>query len=368
MVGRNILLNPGPATTTDTVKMAQVVPDICPREKDFQKVMSWIRRSLVKIADGDENYTSILFSGSGTAVMEATLTSVVPPNKKVLIISNGLYGERFEKIAQIHNIPFVTLSFKWGEKIDLNMVRENLENNNDTACVVVVHHETTTGVLNPIREIGRVAKNHDCVFVVDTISSFAGIDFSVKDCNIDFMMSTSNKCIQGMAGVAFVICKKSELEKAKHYPPRSLYLNLYSQYEFFERTEQTQFTPPVQVMYALKQAIHEFLKEGAENRYERYKKNYNALVNGLKERGFELFLNDDVEHSNLLVTVVEPNHPHFDFNTLHDKMYAKGFTIYPGLLTQNTFRIAVIGDLYQSDIKRFLKTLDETLAEMKVNL
>jgi len=366
---RNILLNPGPATTTDTVKKAQIVPDICPREEEFGDLMQDIRNDLVTIAGGDEDYTSVLFSGSGTAVMDSIISSVVPPNKKILIINNGAYGERLVKIAETYMIPLIELRFDWGAEINLDEVKTILEKENDISCIGVIHHETTTGILNPIKKIGKLAEFYDCTYMVDTISSFAGVPFNIKECNIDFMMSTSNKCIQAMAGVAFVICKNSSLEKIKKYPKRSFYLDLFSQYDYLEKRKQMRFTPPVQVMYALKQAIVEFFKEGAENRYSRYKKNYQTLLNGLTEKGFDIFLKDNITCSNLLVTINEPNHPNFDFRLFHDKLYKKGFTIYPGKIKdEKTFRIAVMGAINHKDIEHFLIALDEVLSDMKVDL
>lgn len=365
MVERKILLNPGPATTTESVKQAQVVPDICPREKEFGEIMHDIRRNLVKIARGDENYTSILFAGSGTAVMDSVVNSVVPPGKKILIISNGAYGERLRKIADTYKIKFVELRYDWGEKIELDELKNMLEKEKDISSIGVIHHETTTGTLNPVKKIGKIAKRYNCNYIVDTISSFAGIPFSIKDCDIDFMMSTSNKCIQGMPGVAFVICKKNELEKIKNYPKRSFYLDLYSQYDYLEKKKQARFTPPVQVMYALKQAINEFFEEGAERRYMRYKKNYKTLKKGLKERGFSFFLDDNIEQSNILITINEPNDPNFNFEIFHDKLYKRGFTIYPGKLSdEKTFRVAVMGAINHTDIKKFLLAVDEVIKEM----
>jgi len=369
MVERKILLNPGPATTSDTVKYAQLVPDICPREEDFGKVMEGIRKDLTKIAGEGEEYTSILFAGSGTAAMEATISSVVAPEKKILIINNGAYGERLAKIAKTHTLNLIEKKFRWGKKIEIDDIKTALNEDNDIAYLAMVHHETSTGILNPIKKIGKIAKKNDCTFIVDTISSFAGIPFSIKDCHIDFMMSTSNKCIQGIAGVSFVICKKSVLEKIKDYPRKSFYLDLYSQYDFLESKKQTRFTPPVQVIYALRQAIDEFFEEGAKNRYNRYRQSYNTLVKGLLDRGFEIFLEDDVEHSNILTTVIEPDHHNFSFQAFHDKLFDRGFTIYPGKLkNENTFRVAVMGAIDYTDIEIFLDAVDEVLNEMNVNL
>jgi 2-aminoethylphosphonate aminotransferase len=364
---RNILLTPGPATTTDTVKQSLVIPDMWTRHPEFQQLMKSIRSDLVKIAGGDEkNYTSILFAGSGTAVMEATLCSVIPEGKKALIISNGAYGHRFSLIAEAHGIPYLELDHPWGSKLDFDRIQKALDSNDDIAAVFVTHHETTTGILNPVKDIGKIVKKHGCTYVVDTISSFAGIPFSMKDYDIDFLMSTANKCLQGIAGVSFVICKKSELEKTEGNF-RSVYLDLYRQYNYFEETAQMQFTAPVQVMHALRQAIDEYFKEGAKNRYHRYKKSYDVLVKGLHERGFAFFLKDDVEKSNILVTVYDPKHPNFDFKTFHDRLHERGFTIYPSQIPK-TFRIVVIGAITYKDIQKFLKTVDDVLGKMGVNL
>lgn len=364
---RNILLNPGPATTTDTVKNAMVVPDICPREKEFQELMKGIRDDITVIADGDNRYTTVLFACSGTGVMEAVMGSVVPKDATALVISNGDYAHRFALIASHLGIQSVELGFPWGSKIDLKQIEKTLKSS-DFGGVFVVHHDTSTGVLNPIEEIGKIAKKYYTPFVVDAISSFAGIPFSIRKCNIDFMISTANKCLQGMPGVSFVVCKKDSLRKTRHNK-RSLYLNLWNQYQFLEKYGQMPFTAPVQVMYALRQAINEFKKEGLQGRYFRYRNNHLVLYNGMLDRGFKPFLENNVEHSCLLETFYEPKHPLFDFKTFHDKLYAKGFTIYPGKsVLKKTFRLANIGDLHVDDIKEFLKTVDDVLEEMGVKL
>ena len=182
------------------------------------------------------------------------------------------------------------------------------------------------------------------------------------------MMSTSNKCIQGMAGVAFIICKKSALEKLKDIKPRSYYLDLFNQYESLEKNNQTRFTPPVQVIYALKQAIRELFEEGLANRINRYKENYQILKEGLTKLGFKFLMSDDIIESNILTTIYYLNHPNFNFDILHDKLYERGFTIYPGKVTNlNTFRIAVMGAIDKTDIINFVKNLENVLREMKIS-
>lgn len=361
-IERKILLNPGPATTTDSVKNAQIIPDICPREQEFGDLMESISRDLIKIAGGDDDYTCILIGGSGTAGMEAALSSAV--NGKALIINNGAYGERFVNIAKAYSINFKELFFDWNEEIDLKKVEKELKEDREINYVAMIHHETTTGILNPVKEIGELAKKYRCIFIVDAISSFAGIPFSVKDYNIDFMISTSNKCIQGIPGVVFVICRKSELEKIKNYPKRSLYLDLYEQYNSFKKERQSRFTPPVQTLYALRQAIDEFFEEGAENRYKRYRENYEILVDGMKNLGFKKIY-DKIKESGILTTFWEPEDPNYSFKKMHDLLYEKGFTIYPGKIKEKTFRLANMGAINSDDIRSFLKAMEETLEDMK---
>jgi len=362
---RKILLNPGPATTTDSVKQAQLVPDICPREKEFGDLMFSISNDLVKIAQGGNDYSCVLFGGSGTAAMEAAISSVIPEGGKVLIINNGAYGKRFIEMAKAHEINFVEIFFDWNERLNPKLIEETLMKNEDITHIIAIHHETTTGILNPIKELGEISKRNNCVFILDAISSFGGIPFSVGDCNIDFLIANSTKCLQGIAGVCFVICKNQELEKTRDYPKRTIYLNIYDEYKYFKNHNQSRFTPPVQTLYALRKALDEFFEEGAENRNERYKKNYEVLIDGMKTLGFKKIY-DDLEESKILTTFFEPEDPNYSFEKMHDSLSRKGFTIYPGKLKERTFRIANMGDINSSDIENFLGALKE-LINNKIN-
>jgi len=365
-IKRNILLNPGPTTTTDTVKMALVVPDICPREKEFVHVMADVRNGLLKVVNADDDYTCILFAGSGTAAMDAVINSVVPPDKKILIINNGAYGERMVKIAKAYNMGCVELKFPWTERPDLTKVEKTLEDDSKITHIAIVHHETTTGLLNPLKEMVDIARSRGKTLIADTISSFAGIPIDVRSDHMDFMISTSNKCIQSMAGVSFVLCKKSEIEKTARYPLRSFYLNLYQQYKYFEEHGEMQFTPPVQVIYALRQAIKEYFEEGIENRYHRYCHNWKVLTHGLKDLGFRLLLKEEI-HSKILTTVIEPDHERYDFDLLHDLLIERGFTIYPGKIhNNNTFRIANMGSIDHKDMEAFLEALANSMDKIGI--
>jgi len=357
-VKRNILLNPGPATTTDSVKFAQVVPDVCPREKVFGDLMSSISTDITAIAGGKGEYTTVLFGGSGTGAMDAVINSVVPTDGNILIINNGAYGARMVEIAKAYQIACVELKYEWDTLPRLEEIETALKNNPDIYSIAMVHHETTSGLLNPIEEIGYLAKQFDKVFIVDTISSFAGVPFDIKRCNIDFMLSTSNKCLQGMAGISFVICRNEALQEIKDYPRRSYYLSLYDQYDYFSKNYQMRFTPPVQTMYALRKAIDELMEEGLQRRYDRYDENWKTLREGLVRLGYKIMTEPENE-SHLLLTVHYPDNPEFDFDKLHDALYAQGITIYPGKIGyKNTFRLANMGAINCDDIKDFLTALE----------
>jgi 2-aminoethylphosphonate-pyruvate transaminase len=364
-VKRNILLNPGPATTSDTVKYAQVVPDICPREKEFVEIMDWIRKELVKVVHGDPSrYTAVIFAGSGTMMEDVCINSLVPENKKICIINNGAYSARMAEIAEYYHVPCVNLKFSTTGLPDLNVVKETLEKDKDIAVVATVHHETGTGVLNPVREIGKIAHDNDCVFVVDTISTYALIPFDIEEENIDFLMASAQKGLGAMAGVSWVIGKIEEIEKVKDYPTRSFYCNLYMQYEFFERTGEMYFTPPVQTIYALRQAIKEYWEEGEQARWDRLTKCWETIHKGLEEIGLDYVIDKEIQ-SHLVVTIKAPEDPRFDFFNLHDYCYERGFTIYPGkMFGLKTFRLCNLGQITYKDIEDFLVVAKEAFKKM----
>lgn len=353
-VKRNVLLNPGPATTTDTVKYAQVVPDICPREKEFADIMANIRQELVKIVNGDpEVYTCVPFTGSGTIIQDVLINSLVPEGKKICIVNNGAYSSRMVEIAQAYGIDCLNLEFPKTDLPDLDQVAKALDQNPDVAVVAAVHHETGTGLLNPIKEIGQIAHDHGAVFVVDTISTYGLIPFDIAEMNMDFCMSSAQKGLAAMTGISWTVGKKEEIENSRHCPTRSFYCNLAMQYEFFEKTGEMHFTPPVQTIYALEQAIKEHWQEGPEAKWERLQGCWRAIQEGLAEMGLEQII-DPAKQSRLVVAIKSPADPRFDFNLLHDYCYERGFTIYPGkLFGVASFRLCNLGVITAQDIKDF---------------
>lgn len=366
-IRRSILLNPGPATTTDTVKFAQVVPDICPRENEFGDVMELISRELTSFVGSNDNYTTILFGGSGTAAVEAIISSAVD-NQTILIINNGAYGKRMCEIAEIYNLNYIEYKSSSIEAINLNELEEiikkhNVEKKSGDCGVIshlaVIHHETTTGLLNDIKSIGKVCSEYGIEMIVDAMSSFAGIPIDMDEMNIKYLASSSNKCIQGMAGISFVIANKKALQKTIDIKPRNLYLNMYKQYTYFKDNYQMRFTPPVQVLYALKQAIIEAKEETIEKRYARYMECCKILWNGLNKLKLKKLVGEEIS-SRLLTSIIEPETPKYNFNSMHNFLYDKGFTIYPGkIASKNTFRVANIGEIYPEDMKRFVDLLQE---------
>ncbi len=368
-VKRNVLLNPGPATTSDTVKYAQVVPDICPREKEFVEVMNEIREDLVKIVHGDPSkYTAVVFAGSGTIIQDVCVNSLIPANKKICVVNNGAYSSRMVEIAGYYNIPCVNLEFPTTGLANLNVVKETLEKDKDIAVVATVHHETGTGVLNPIRDIGKIAHDNDCIFVVDTISTYGLIPLNMEEENVDFLMASGQKGLAAMAGVSWTVGNIKEIEKSKNYPKRSYYCNLYMQYDFLERVGEMHFTPPVQTIYALRQAIKEYWKEGEQARWERLTKCWEAIHKGIEEIGLSYVIDKGIQ-SRLVVTINAPEDPKFDFFKLHDYCYERDFTIYPGkIFGLKTFRVCNLGQITHRDIEDFFVVAKEAFRKMGFTL
>ena len=368
-IKRNILLNPGPSTTTDTVKLAQVVPDICPREKEFACLMKSLREDLVKIVHGNLNrYTSVLFCGSGTINIDACISSLLPKDKKILIVNNGAYSTRAVEVSKYYNLPYIDLKFPEDCIPDIKVIDEVLKENSDIEIVYTTHNETGTGICNPIQEIGALAHKYNAIFIVDTTSTYAMKPISIEEDNIDFCMASAQKGIGSFAGLSFVRGKKSILEKSKEYPKRSYYCNLYMQYEFLEKNGEMHFTPPVQTIYATIQALKEYWNEGENEKWARHTRVFNAINNGLDELGFRQFIKPEWR-TGLVACVVYPDDPNWDFEKIHDYCYERGFTIYPGKITElNTFRICALGAIDEKDIKAFFNIFKQALVKEKVTI
>ncbi len=368
-VKRNVLLNPGPTTTSDAVKYAQVIPDICPREQEFVDIMTSVRKDLVKVVHGDPGkYTAVIFAGSGTIIQDVLVNSLVPEGKKICVVNNGAYAARMVEIAQHYNIDCVDVKSSTTGLPDLDAVKKAIEGDKDIAVVAAVHHETGTGVLNPIKEIGQIAHDNDCIFIVDTISTYGLRPLNIEEEKIDFLMSSAQKGLAAMTGASWTIGNIKAIEKSKEYRRRSYYCNLFMQYDFFDRVGEMHFTPPVQTIYALAQALAEYFQEGEQGRWERLQECWEAIHLGLAEIGLDSVIDKDIQ-GKLVVTVKAPDDDKFDFAALHDYCFERGFTIYPGkMFGLKTFRLCNLGLITRSDIEDYFVIARQAFKEMGYSL
>lgn len=361
-IKRNILLNPGPSTTTDTVKLAQLVPDICPREKEFTALMKKLRTDLLRVVHANpEKYTSVLFCGSGTINIDVCLNSLLPENKKILVVNNGAYSARAVEICDYYGLPYINLEFPEDQLPDLEMIEQTFAENKDIALVHTTHNETGTGILNPIREIGELAHRYGAVFTVDTTSTLAMRPIDMERDNIDFCMASAQKGLMAMTGLSFIIGNRSIIEASAQYPRRSYYCNLYLQYHVFETTGEMHFTPPVQTVYAAVQALEEYFQEGEEEKWDRHTRVFEAIHRGLDRLGFKDLIRREWQ-AGLVVSVLYPDDENWDFESVHDYCYEQGFTIYPGKVSgTNTFRLCALGAIDEQDIEEFFVVLKRAL-------
>ncbi|MBM7587005.1 2-aminoethylphosphonate-pyruvate transaminase [Bacillus pakistanensis] len=355
-----LLLTPGPLSTSDTVRSV-MQKDWCTWDDEYLQLVQTIRKKLVVLATHQHiDYTAVLMQGSGTFTVESVIGSVIPKEKgKLLVATNGAYGTRIVKIASMLNIPVVTLQKNENELITPIDVENVLLENPDITHVAVVHCETTTGILNPVEKICHIAKNHGKVTIVDAMSSFGGIEIDVHEWHIDFLISSANKCIQGVPGFGFVIAKKEEIESCKGHA-RSLSLDLYDQWNTMEEFYgKWRFTSPTHTVRAFYQALLELEKEGGiQERNHRYKENQTLLVDEMKKMGFQAFI--DHHHQSPIITSFLYPDKEFNFPSFYQYLKEKGFVIYPGKVSEvQTFRIGNIGEVYPDDIKKLVDSIKE---------
>lgn len=350
-----ILLTPGPLSTSTTVREA-MLKDWCTWDDDYNKdIVEVIREKLVKIATAASDYTCVLMQGSGTAAVEATIGSVISNQGKLLVIDNGVYGARMAQIAQCLNIPCHVISSAEMVPPNLEQIEDVLKNDTIISHVAIVHCETTTGMLNPIADVISLAKRFNKVVILDAMSSFGGIPMDIGDLGVDFMISSANKCIQGVPGFGFVIAKRSQIEKCQGLA-RSLSLDLYDQWHHMEINQgKWRFTSPTHTVRAFYQALIELEQEGGiTERHQRYQCNQQNLVAGMRELGFETLLDDSL-HSPIITSFYSPSHHDYQFKIFYQRLKDLGFVIYPGKVSHSDcFRIGTIGEVYPDDIKRLI--------------
>lgn len=355
-----LLLTPGPLTTSESVKEA-MMSDWCTWDEDYNLgIVEEIRKDLINLASSHpEEYTAVLMQGSGSFCVEATLGSTIRPEDHLLIAANGAYGKRMGVIAEYYHINHHLLKFEETQTVDPQEIEKYLNQHPEVTHVSVVHCETTTGILNPLEDIAKVVKRHNKILIVDAMSSFGGVPIDMYRLGIDFMISSANKCIQGVPGFGFIIARRSLLSQCKGIA-RSLSLNLYDQWNTMESGHgKWRFTSPTHVVRAFMQALKELKEEGGiEARHMRYCENHQTLVEGMRELGFKTLLADS-EQSPIITSFYYPSED-FNFKKFYQQLKSKGFVIYPGKISQaDTFRIGNIGDVFPNDFKKLISAIRE---------
>ena len=357
------LLTPGPLTTTETVKKEMLV-DHCTWDDDYKQITQWIRKNLLELAGADEKeYTVVLMQGSGTFGVESVLTSAVPEDGCLLIAANGSYGLRMGEIAAHAGISQMVYETEYDQIPDAGTVARILEENPQITHVSMVHSETTSGILNDIESVSRVVKAAGRTMIVDAMSSFGGMEIPVGEWGIDFIISSANKCIQGVPGFSFIICRRDALEACRGRA-RSLSLDLYDQWTCMEADGKWRYTSPTHVVLAFAQAIRELLAEGGiPARHDRYVKNNRILIDGLKKLGFRPYVGE-MYQGPIITTFFYPEQKNYSFQEMYDYIKERGYAIYPGKVTDaETFRVGNIGEIYPEDMEKLCRILTDFLRE-----
>lgn len=378
-MAEKLLFTPGPLCVTASVKAA-MLRDYGSRDTAFLSIVSKLREQLPQIAgapvvpkeeraSSEAQYDAILLQGSGSYAVEAVFATAVPKaNGKVLIIINGSYGRRMVQICEYFGIAYITLDYGEDALPDLKEIEATLRANPDLTHVAVVHSETTSGLLNPITELGNLIKAvlPEAQFIVDAMSSFGGFPISVVDSVVDYFVASANKCLQGVPGFAYVIARRQALYKYKGNA-RSLSLDLVAQLEGFEKNSQFRFTPPTHTLAALVKALEELEAEGGvEGRYKRYRLNQAISRIGFERLGFKQYLPVEIQGP-FITSYHFLAHPNWNFETFYTKLNDRNCILYPGKMTKaDTFRVGNIGNLFPADIKFLVSQAGEVLVEMGI--
>lgn len=361
------LFTPGPLTTSLAVKQA-MLHDLGSRDHHFIETVQRLRDRLLALAHTSQTdgYEAVLMQGSGTFGLEAVVSSTIAPDGRLLLLINGAYGERVLHMAQRLGINTAVLRFAEDTPPDPEQVARLLEQGGTITHVGMVHCETTTGILNPLHEIGAVVKEAGRYYFVDAMSSFGAIDTNVAAAGIDFLVTSANKCLEGVPGFSIILAKRDALLATEGHA-RTLSLDLHAQWRGLEKNGQFRFTPPTHTMLALHEALDALdAEEGVLGRGERYATNHSVLMRGMHDLGFTSFLPEALQ-SYIITSFYYPQDPAFSFSDFYDRLNEKGFVIYPGKLTQaDCFRIGSIGQLFPSDMEALLEAIAETLAEMGI--
>jgi len=367
VTGDPLLLTPGPLTTSKAVKEA-MVHDWGSRDAAFIAINRAVLDGLPKIIHGEADFVTVPMQGSGTFAVEAMLTSFVPRDGKCLVLVNGAYGLRAKKILDVAGRAAVVHETAEDTPPDLAEIEQILEADAAITHVFVVHCETTSGIRNPVEAVAALVKRHGRRLLIDAMSAFGALPLDAREVAFDAVAASSNKCIQGVPGLGFVLARRDALEETKGNAT-TLVLDLHDQHQAISKTGQYRFTPPIHVIVAFHRALEEFWAEGGvAGRGERYAENARILIDGMARLGFETLL-PAARQAPIIVTFRMPEDERFVFQRFYDALKDRGYVIYPGKLTvADSFRIGCIGDLHANDMSAFVGVVGEVLAEMGVGL
>ena len=359
-----ILFTPGPLTTSRTVKEA-MLRDLGSRDHQFIRVIKEIREKLLHISGADSSYETILMQGSGTFSIEAVISSAVAPKGKLLIVINGAYGKRMVKIAAAHKIETVIIEGPENSTPDLNAIEDALKNNPEVTMLAVVHCETTTGIVNPVREIGALCKKYGKRYFVDSMSILGAVEINLAECSIDYIVSSSNKCIEGVPGFAFIIARRETIAETRGWA-RTLSLDILDQLEGLNGNGQFRFTPPTHALLAFHRALLELEAEGGvAARAARYSRNRDVCREGMRAMGFKEYLTEE-DQGYIITSYLYPESSSFDFQKFYDLLNERSYVIYPGKVSDAPcFRLGHIGRLNEYDVRDLLAAIADVKKEMK---
>ena len=363
-----ILFTPGPLTTSRSVKQA-MLKDLGSRDFAFIETVRELRNELLRLGKVEnKGYVAIPMQGSGTFGLESVLATGVPLDGKLLVVINGAYGKRIAQMAKVMNIDTAVLEYPEDQAPVVADIKNILDSDPAITHVEMVSCETTTGIFNPVVEVGALCKEYGKVYYVDAMSSFGAVPLDIAEANIDYLVSSANKCIEGVPGFSFVIAKKETLLKTEGWA-RSMSFDLLAQWKGLEANGQFRFTPPTHCILAFRQALKELeLEGGVEGRSARYRNNYDTLVAGMRAMGFVEYLKPELQ-GYIITSFRYPTHKNFDFTRFYELLNEKDQVIYPGKVSNaDCFRIGNIGRIFAADVKTLLASIQETMNEMNIEL
>ncbi len=364
--GDPYLLTPGPLTTSATVKQA-MLHDYGSRDKTFIELNARVLERLLAIVKGEDTHVTVPLQGSGTFVVEAMMGTFVPADGKILILVNGAYGHRIAKICDYYKRDYLIQESAEDVPVDTGELDKILGSDADITHVVVIYCETTSGILNPLRQVSEVVAKHRRSLLIDAMSAFGALPLDAREIEFDAVVASSNKCLEGAPGVGFCIARESALEKTQGNSP-SLVLDLYEQWRAMQKNRQWRFTPPTHVLLAFDQALNEYEEEGGvAGRGKRYQNNCDLLISGMREMGFKTLLPDHLQ-APIIVTFHMPANPEFVFSEFYDGLRSMGYVIYPGKLTvADSFRIGCIGRLDREQMQGALDAIKKILNQFAID-